>query len=634
MTADYGAGVTLSTGCGWVLLTKSYLYVGVFHNFNPADLVSVFSVPSLSYVSSYGTTLQPGSTLKLIGNATNGAQTAAATGYSLAVGANSLGITLLSENPATPTKGMVAYITAAYPGMWQVGDSKRAWLCDATAETVDGTELVTNGTFATDTSGWDAESGATLSVVLGALRVTATGGYPGCSQTFATLAGKTYTCAFTLVVKSSLKNIWCRVKEGDFSGTILSTSNLVSTDGVITSFTFVATSSVSYIIVYGSSTFVSGDTFDIDNISVRLAEPDRSVKNKPLPIYGQLTKTMVGGVAMYSGFSASNYMEEAYSSDLDFETGDFCVIVAGVFSGSGSVFHRALSGSTGGILIVNNAATGFIDVYLSASTTYALAMTSSGVTIPTTGVSIVEVGRASGVVYVRVNGAAAGSAANTTNITYTNAAVRVGLRCDGTVPCNSAITFVRISATAPSADQIAQIYRDELALFQTGASGTLAGAAVSPSSAVTAISYDATTDLTHVGTSTHRSSFKGLTRVSSEATPSGAITSISAAGGALLTGGTSGYISAPAVTVREAIEGQFKKSIEKPVVQDYSSVVAQTSFELPKGYTTLAFKVDGVAKQEGSSKYWTRTFDGYKESIVPVGGDLTAGWVQIEMVRA
>jgi hypothetical protein len=86
--------------------------------------------------------------------------------------------------------------------------------------------------------------------------------------------------------------------------------------------------------------------------------------------------------------------------------------------------------------------------------------------------------------------------------------------------------------------------------------------------------------------------------------------------------------------VREAIEGQFKKSIEKPVVQDYSSVVAQTSFELPKGYTTLAFKVDGVAKQEGSSKYWTRTFDGYKESIVPVGGDLTAGWVQIEMVRA
>ena len=41
---------------------------------------------------------------------------------------------LRRENPSIPAKGMVAYITAAYPGAWQVGDSKRLWLCDATAD--------------------------------------------------------------------------------------------------------------------------------------------------------------------------------------------------------------------------------------------------------------------------------------------------------------------------------------------------------------------------------------------------------------------------------------------------------------------------------------------------------------------
>tara|TARA_R110000851_G_C12922822_1_gene550494 strand:- start:522 stop:791 length:270 start_codon:yes stop_codon:yes gene_type:complete len=69
---------------------------------------------------------------------------------------------------------------------------------------------------------------------------------------------------------------------------------------------------------------------------------------------------------------------------------------------------------------------------------------------------------------------------------------------------------MRLSATAPSAEQIAEIYHDERPLFQPGAQSTIYGA----SDAVTALAHDKGTDLLHVGTSAGRSVFSGLQRVS------------------------------------------------------------------------------------------------------------------------
>jgi trimeric autotransporter adhesin len=83
----------------------------------------------------------------------------------------------------------------------------------------------------------------------------------------------------------------------------------------------------------------------------------------------------------------------------------------------------------------------------------------------------------------------------------------------------------RISATAPTAEQIAKIYNDEKYLFQDGAQATLYGA----SDAVTALAYDDATDLLHVGTSGGRSVFQGLRRVSNTAVAVG--TAISASNG-------------------------------------------------------------------------------------------------------
>jgi hypothetical protein len=80
----------------------------------------------------------------------------------------------------------------------------------------------------------------------------------------------------------------------------------------------------------------------------------------------------------------------------------------------------------------------------------------------------------------------------------------------------------RISATAPTPEQIAKIYRDEKPLFQQGAQATLYGT----SDAVTALAYDQKTELLHVGTASGRSDFSGLRRINN--TTTAITTSISA----------------------------------------------------------------------------------------------------------
>ena len=61
-----------------------------------------------------------------------------------------------------------------------------------------------------------------------------------------------------------------------------------------------------------------------------LAVEDRSVNNNGLAVYGTITKSAVAtgaDLVGYSGFSASNYLQQPYNSDLDFGTGDFSVTV-------------------------------------------------------------------------------------------------------------------------------------------------------------------------------------------------------------------------------------------------------------------------------------------------------------------
>ena len=73
---------------------------------------------------------------------------------------------------------------------------------------------------------------------------------------------------------------------------------------------------------------------------------------------------------------------------------------------------------------------------------------------------------------------------------------------------------MRISGSAPSAEQVKKIYEDEKVLFQENVKATLYGS----SDAVTALAYDDDTDLLHVGTSSGRSDFQGLRRINNTTT--------------------------------------------------------------------------------------------------------------------
>jgi len=99
---------------------------------------------------------------------------------------------------------------------------------------------------------------------------------------------------------------------------------------------------------------------------------------------------------------------------------------------------------------------------------------------------------------------------------------------DGAQNYQGSLALFRISATAPTAEQIAKIYNDEKVLFQENAKATLTGS----SDAVTALAHDPDTDLLHVGTSGGRSVFYGLRRVNETATA--VTTAISAVDGLIV----------------------------------------------------------------------------------------------------
>jgi len=88
---------------------------------------------------------------------------------------------------------------------------------------------------------------------------------------------------------------------------------------------------------------------------------------------------------------------------------------------------------------------------------------------------------------------------------------------------NSEFALFRVSQTIPSTEQIAKMYNDEKHLFATNAKATLYGS----SNAVTALAYDDSTELLHVGTSAGRSEFQGLNRVNNTTDAVGAAISAS-----------------------------------------------------------------------------------------------------------
>ena len=97
------------------------------------------------------------------------------------------------------------------------GDIRGAFLSDTDTTNVTGSELVTNGTFASNTSGWTAGSNATISSVSGQLNIVtgSSGGDLYAYQTITGLSAGEYILIVDVISNPSNRGIlrvvaWCK----------------------------------------------------------------------------------------------------------------------------------------------------------------------------------------------------------------------------------------------------------------------------------------------------------------------------------------------------------------------------------------------------------------------------------------
>jgi len=428
---------------------------------------------------------------------------------------NSIGTSvklILTDETTPPTSTMLNFIASDYQTGWMNGAIKLATLSDTDTANVTGAELVTNGTFASNTTGWAGT--ATLSIDSNRLKVL--GGYA--SQTLTTVVGRCYVITYTITNGNDAGGVYLGTGTGGADAYYYFSTGKQGTGTYAR--TFIATTTSTYLRLYA---WDGGTDFAFyDNVSLRIAEKDRSVNGNGLEVYGTVTKTVVAtgaDLVAYSGFSSSNYLQQPYNAGLAYGAGDFCYTVWAKKTGNsaGYIFDRS-----------NGDGTQRVTVYFGNGTSingYTNNGVINSVVVPNGSWFQVVLLRTSGTMKIYINGILKGSVVTTTNLSGdTNVPLRIGTRFNSTdVLADGSLSLFRSSATAPSEEQITKIYNDEKFLFQTGAQATLHGS----SNAVTALAYDDTTDLLHVGTSAGRSVFQGLCRVENTTTAVGAAISAS-----------------------------------------------------------------------------------------------------------
>ena len=553
-----------------------------------------------------------------------------------------LGVRQLFQNPADVNKCIVAGITSTYNTGWMVGDIRRSWLADGVSETVTATELVPVGVAPiTSTAGWT--STATLSIVGNNLRVTANA---AAIQSFAPttmptiVANKWYEFTVTVASASSAA-VWCNLLLRLPDLTYISGTWMGSGVGPYTvKYQFKSTvggtfpTSFFYLGIGNTAgPAVIGDWLEISNISMRDAEADRSVKAKPLSIVGSITKTATtGGRSIYSGFSAANYLQEASHADWNaLGTGDFSIIMSGVKWGSAGLNRTLLAwgdGVSAGSLFLGLSPSNALAMQIHNGTTFVNPFTTT-LALTDTAEHVVEYGRATinGVAstcYVKLDGVILGSGVSTLTISNTTGVLSVGYWAGGaSLPwAGGSVANVRISATAPTAEQSKYIAATENAL--NGGQACL----LSNSATVSLLDYDSQADLLEVVNGTATDFFSGLARVGSVTTTAG-ITGATSEGQvpkyALLKSGTTNKFWTAERNISSELQEQYK---ETKKTQQYSFTSSGTAWSLPKGW-----KAQGMAFNTTDGTFLTtatQTFDGFLWSLA---GLTTAKAYQVNLVE-
>lgn len=418
-------------------------------------------------------------------------------------------------NESTPTGSLIAKATGTHNTGWMVGDIRRCLLSDVLVGTV-GTELITataDRDFSADTGFWTKPAGVTISAGSCAYAAIVPGG--GLQRAGFVTAGQRYKVTFTIL---SITGGGILPYVGGTSGTPRS---------AVGTYTEVLTAGTDGILLFRASG--SSTTCTIDDVSCIEAEAaDRSYKGKNASVNGTLTRSAVGVASQlmaWGGWSAANYLREAYSADLDFGTGGGYVSAWVNYTNPGTIAMIASResgvGAPGYQLYVD--ATGKLNALFGDATTSRIA-TAAGSHAGAGWVFVEGMLLLSGTVILKVNGEVAGTTAGNPLGTLNNAAapLTIGANSAATQPFSTgSIALVRISATAPSDDASRFMYQQERAMFRDGAQVTLPD-----TGALVDLDYDPMEDKWKPVTAANEATFVGLVRTASAPASAGSISKV------------------------------------------------------------------------------------------------------------
>ena len=424
------------------------------------------------------------------------------------------GLSILSENVNSSGNGMVAWILSDCNTGWMHGDIKGAFLSDTDTTNVSRSNLISNGTFDSNATGWSVLNGFSQSVSSSRLVVNRNGSSSdhGTETTITTVVGRQYMISVDVVSRQNGATAQISVGTSSDARNVLNFGTY-NDDGTVV-LDFIAASTTSYVTLGVDSTTNGIVTYD--NVYVTEAELDRSVNNKGLQVFGTVTKSAVATGAelvAYGPFDNASYLRQPYNSDLQWDGNSIWSISFWVYFTQNQAYDTLISreqsdgsGNRWSIQTGNQ------------NTITFKSQGSSRVQVP--GDSVHSKWRhicftqEGGLYRAYRDGVEVGTYVGSDNFSNTSAALNIGYETAVGGAEQSKLALVRISNSVPSPEQIKKMYEDEKHLFQENAKCTLYGS----SDAVTALAYDEDTELLHVGTSAGRSDFQGLRRINNTTT--------------------------------------------------------------------------------------------------------------------
>ena len=505
-----------------ISFAKDHLLFG-YTNFENMNIVPINEIDYTNFAPAqfyFGTGIYPTPLSEY-----HGAQntTTSISGYA---SGNNLGLTHYDINDYAYGSSMVAYTTSDYATGWMNGDIRLATLSDTKVNYIEYTGG--SGSFSS-ASEWSGDSQWTVS--------GGTASYSG--------SGAAYLSKVGGPVQNFVYGNWYYAEIDVTAGsanTLLLVNRHIS--GIVKPYTngltnvdvsFIQLSGTKYFAVWkqnsnnqnGISLYATS-AVTVDNFKVyEVNADDRSVaNNRHLFHYGTVKKNPVAAGAdllAYGPFSASNYLKQPYNSRLEFTATDHFAYIYWVnvenvpayqchFSReyhTGSAFSgssvEAFTETGGGYLRLYFSDDGYstYDVWNSNNTVFAKGWMQIAIVKTDNRVTTYIDGKLDN---IRVLSQANGSFQNS------NAELTIGSQhpnYGGSPMTDGRIALFRVSATAPSADQIKKMYEDEKSLFEENAKATLYGS----SNGITALAYDDSTNLLHAGTSAGRSVFQGFRRI-------------------------------------------------------------------------------------------------------------------------